>query len=48
MSECLFSKGIKTIRQIAIKFGTEVVIEGGRVLGGRFDLIPPTLPVRGT
>ena len=39
MSVCVFSIEIQTAGQIAMKFGTEVVLEGGKVVffwgGGR-------------
>ena len=39
---CLFSIEIQTAGQIGTKFGTEVVLEGGRFWGGAgFDLVPP-------
>ena len=41
---CLFSIEIQTTRQILMKFGTEVVLEGGgKVLGVCvcFDPVPP-------
>ena len=31
---CLFSVEIQTAGQIAMKFGLEVVLKGGKVLGG--------------
>ena len=34
MFVCLFSTDIQTIRWIWMKFGAEVVLEGGKVLGG--------------
>ena len=34
MSVCLFSIEIQTAGRIGTKFGTEVVLEGGKVLGG--------------
>ena len=37
---CLFSIEIQTAGRIGTKFGTEVVLEGGRFLGG-FDPVPP-------
>ena len=37
---CLFSIEIQAAGQIGMKFGMEVVLEGGRFLGG-FDLVPP-------
>ena len=40
---CLFSIEIQMAGQIRMKFGTEVVLEGGKVLGGGggFDPAPP-------
>ena len=37
---CVFSIEIQTAGQIGMKFGTEVVLEGGRFLGF-FDPVPP-------
>ena len=37
LSVCLFSIEIQTAGRIGMKFGTEVVLEGGR-----FNLVPPT------
>ena len=38
---CLFSIEIQTAGRIGMKFGTEVVLEGGKVLGvGGFDPVP--------
>ena len=34
MSVCLFSIEIQTAGQIAMKFGTDVFLEGRKVLGG--------------
>ena len=34
MSVCVFSIEIQTAGRIGTKFGTEVVLEGGKVLGG--------------
>ena len=36
LSVCLFSIEIQIAGQIWMKFGTEVVLEGGKVLGGKF------------
>ena len=42
MYVCLFSIEIQTAGWIGMKFGTEVVLEGGKVLGGGgFDPVPP-------
>ena len=39
---CLFSIEIQTARLIGMKFGTEVVLEGGEgSWGGGFNMIPP-------
>ena len=40
MWECLFSIEIQMAGPIGLKFGTEVVLEGGRFLGG-FNPVPP-------
>ena len=40
MSVSLFSIEIQTAGRIGMKFGTEVVLEGGRFLGG-FNPVPP-------
>ena len=42
MSVCLFSIEIQTAGWIWTKFGTEVVLEGGRFLGGGVNMLPPT------
>ena len=39
---CLFSVEIQTAGQIAMKFGLEVVLKGGKVLGG--GGVDPVLP----
>ena len=36
MCVCMFSMEIQTPGWILMKFGTEVVLEGGKVLGGFF------------
>ena len=44
MSVCVFSIEIQTAGQIAMKFGTEVVLEGGKVVffgGGGVGPVPP-------
>ena len=43
LSVCVFSIEIQTAGWIGMKFGTEVVLEGGRFLGGggSFDPVPP-------
>ena len=41
MCMCLFSIEIQTAGRIRIKFGTEVVLEGGKFPGGGVDLVPP-------
>ena len=46
MSVCVFSIEIQTAGQIGTKFGTEVVLEGGKVLGG-FRPGTPTPPGTG-
>ena len=38
---CLFSIEIQTAGRIGTKFGTEVVLEGGRFLGGGLTRYPP-------
>ena len=38
---CLFSIEIQTAGQIRMKFGTEVVLEGGRFLGFFLTQYPP-------
>ena len=38
---CLFSIEIQTAGQIRMKFGTEVVLEGGKVLMGVSTRYPP-------
>ena len=35
MSVCLFSKETQTAGRVGMKFGTEVVYDGGRFWGGR-------------
>ena len=42
MSVCVFSIEFQTAGWIWMKFGTEVVLEGGKVLGGGLDLVPST------
>ena len=37
LSVCVFSIEIQTAGRIGMKFGTEVVLKGGKVLGGGFD-----------
>ena len=41
MCVCLFSIQIETAGQIGMKFGTEVVLDGGKVLGGNSTPYPP-------
>ena len=43
---CMFSKEIQTAGQITMKFGKEVVLKGGKVLGF-FGPVPPPPRVRG-
>ena len=50
MSVCLFSIEIQTAGRIGTKFGTEVVLQGGKVLGGvstRYPHPPGTGCVKG-
>ena len=50
LSVCLFSIEIQTAGRIGTKFGTEVVLEGGKVLGGvstRYPHPPGTGCVKG-
>ena len=48
MCVCLFSIEIQTAGRIGTKFGTEVVLEGGKVLGGFWPVPPlPTPPGMG-
>ena len=44
MLACIFSIEIQTAGQIAMKFGLEVVLEGGMVLGF-FTQTPPRVPL---
>ena len=41
MFVCLLSIEIQTAEWIGKKFGTEVVLDGGKVPGGMFDPVPP-------
>ena len=41
VSVCLFSIEIQTAGRIGTKFGTEVVLEGGKVLGRVLARYPP-------
>ena len=47
LSVCLFSIEIQTAGRIGTKFGTEVVLEGGKVLGGVSTRYPPPPPGTG-
>ena len=45
MLACIFSIEIQTAGQIAMKFGLEVVLEGGMVLGFFTQTPPPRVPL---
>ena len=47
LSVCLFSIEIQMAGRIGMKFGMEVVLEGGKVLGGGVSTQYPTPQVRG-